>query len=123
MFRLITSADRRLAAISKVVRVRVEFSKNRLNTLLPRSSGTFFTSRSLTLTKLAGGVEDVRDDRRAAGPRSSAGACSSPLLVELRVALVEHQRRAFDVEAEAAVVVARERQRLRRRGSATRAAA
>jgi len=48
--RLITSAVRRLAAISKVVRVRVLFSKNRLNTLLPRSSGTFLTSRSLTLT-------------------------------------------------------------------------
>ncbi|MCY1228483.1 hypothetical protein D9M72_408020 [compost metagenome] len=46
MFRLSTSADSRLAAISKVVRVRVEFSKNRLNTLLPRSSGTFLTSRS-----------------------------------------------------------------------------
>ncbi len=53
MSRLMTSADRRLAAISKVVRVRVEFSKNRLNTLLPRRSGTFFTSRSLTLVKLA----------------------------------------------------------------------
>ncbi|MNE84486.1 hypothetical protein D3C80_1813990 [compost metagenome] len=53
MSRLNTSADRRLAAISKVVRVRVLFSKNRLNTLLPRSSGTFLTSRSLTLTKLA----------------------------------------------------------------------
>jgi hypothetical protein len=51
MSRLITSADSRVAAISKVVRVRVLFSKNRLNTLLPRSSGTFFTSRSLTLTK------------------------------------------------------------------------
>ena len=50
MLRLITSADRRLAAISKVVRVRVECSKNRLNTLLPRSSGTFFTSRSVTPT-------------------------------------------------------------------------
>ena len=50
MFRFITSADSRLAAISKVVRVRVEFSKNRLNTDLPRSSGTFFTSRSVTLT-------------------------------------------------------------------------
>ena len=47
MLRLITSADRRFAAISKVVRVRVEFSKNRLNTeLCPRSNGTFFTSRS-----------------------------------------------------------------------------
>jgi hypothetical protein len=46
MLRLITSADSRLAAISNVVRVRVEFSKNRLNTALPRSSGTFLTSRS-----------------------------------------------------------------------------
>ncbi|CAJ4827131.1 Uncharacterised protein [Burkholderia pseudomallei] len=50
MFRLITSADSRFAAISNVVRVRVEFSKNRLNTDLPRKSGTFFTSRSVTLT-------------------------------------------------------------------------
>ena len=53
MSRLITSADKRVAAISKVVRVRVLFSKNKLKTLLPRSKGTFFTSRSLTLTKLA----------------------------------------------------------------------
>ncbi len=52
MSRLMTSADSRLAAISKVVRVRVLFSKNRLNTLLPRSSGTFFTSRSLTDRKV-----------------------------------------------------------------------
>ena len=44
MFRLITSADKRFAAISKVVRVRVEFSKNILNTDLPRNSGTFLTS-------------------------------------------------------------------------------
>ncbi|OIQ78687.1 hypothetical protein GALL_395990 [mine drainage metagenome] len=51
MSRLNTSADRRCAAISKVVRVRVEFSKNRLNTLFPRSSGTFFTSRLPKLTK------------------------------------------------------------------------
>jgi hypothetical protein len=49
MLRLITSAERRFAAISKVVRVRVEFSKNRLKTLLPRSNGTFFTSRSATV--------------------------------------------------------------------------
>src|SRR2546421_1482488 len=51
MFRLITSAESRLAAISKVVRVRVLFSKNRLKTVLPRKSGTFFTSRSTTDTK------------------------------------------------------------------------
>src|SRR5258705_6615572 len=48
MLRLMTSADRRLAAISNVVRVRVEASKKRLNTLLPRRIGTFFTSRSVT---------------------------------------------------------------------------
>src|SRR5260221_12316695 len=48
MLRLMTSADRRLAAISNVVRVRVEGSKNRLKTLLPRRIGTFFTSRSVT---------------------------------------------------------------------------
>ena len=52
MSRLITSALRRLAAISKVVRVRVLFSKNRLNTLLPRNSGTFLTSRSFTDKKV-----------------------------------------------------------------------
>src|SRR5439155_428912 len=51
IFRLMTSADRRFAAISKVVRVRVEGSKNRLNTDLPRRSGTFFTSRSVTPMK------------------------------------------------------------------------
>ena len=33
--KLITSADKRLAAISNVVRVRVEFSKNKLNTDVP----------------------------------------------------------------------------------------
>src|SRR5574343_834810 len=51
MSRLMTSALKRLAAISKVVRVRVEFSKNRLKTLLPRSSGTFLTSRAETSMK------------------------------------------------------------------------
>src|SRR5882762_5810157 len=51
IFRLMTSADRRFAAISKVVRVRVEASKNRLNTDLPRRSGTFFTSRPVTPMK------------------------------------------------------------------------
>ncbi len=59
MSRLNTSALRRRAAISKVVRVRVLFSKNRLNTLLPRSSGTLFTSRSATLMKLSA-VDRIR---------------------------------------------------------------
>src|SRR5882672_9395788 len=48
IFRLMTSAERRLAAISKVVRVRVEGSKNRLKIDFPRKRGTFFTSRPLT---------------------------------------------------------------------------
>src|SRR6266851_5470664 len=51
IFRLMTSAERRFAAISKVVRVRVEASKSRLNTDLPRRSGTFFTSRPVTPMK------------------------------------------------------------------------
>ena len=38
---LIVSADSRLAAISKDVRVRVEFSKNRLMTVRPRSDVSF----------------------------------------------------------------------------------
>jgi hypothetical protein len=46
-----TSADKRFAAISKVVRVRVLFSKNKLQTVLPLSKGTFFTSRSATPAK------------------------------------------------------------------------
>ena len=36
------SAPRRLAAISKLVRVRVEASKNRLTIILPRSVSSFF---------------------------------------------------------------------------------
>ena len=43
-----TSAERRLPAISKLVRVRVEDSKNRLMMVRPRSVGTFFTSRRPT---------------------------------------------------------------------------
>ena len=44
MLRLSTSAERRLAASSKVVRVRVLFSKKRLATTLPRHRGTFLTA-------------------------------------------------------------------------------
>src|SRR5262245_22714033 len=39
---LTASADRRFAASSKEVRVRVEASKKRLMTVLPRRAGTFF---------------------------------------------------------------------------------
>jgi GNAT superfamily N-acetyltransferase len=122
MSRLMTSADSRVAAISKVVRVRVLFSKNRLNTLLPRSSGTFLTSRSLTPTKPAGGVEDVRDDvARQAFHRQqvdqlavacSTGDCACRAWVSWRAHL----------EAEAPVVVARQCSDCES-GKATRAAA
>src|SRR5688500_5631977 len=78
MFRLRTSAERRLAAISKVVRVRVEGSKNRLNTLLPRSSGTFFTSRSVTPTKESAVSRICRSTSRGR-PSMESRCCSSPL--------------------------------------------
>ena len=42
------SADRRFSAISKLERVRVEASKKRLMTVLPRSVGTFLIGRSPT---------------------------------------------------------------------------
>ena len=90
MSRLITSADRRLAAISKVVRVRVEFSKNRLNTLLPRSSGTFFTSRSLTLVKLAA-VSRMCVTMSLRQALDGQQVDQLAVLVELGVAFVEHQ--------------------------------
>ena len=42
------SADSRLAAVSKLSRVRVESSKNTLHTVLPRSAGTRGLGRRLT---------------------------------------------------------------------------
>src|SRR5512134_1033467 len=77
-FRLMTSAERRLAAISKVVRVRVEGSKNRLNTLLPRSSGTFFTSRSVTPAKDSA-VSRICSRISRGSPSVESRCCSSPL--------------------------------------------
>src|SRR3954467_5368077 len=78
MFRLMTSADRRLAAISKVVRVRVEGSKKRLNTLLPRSSGTFLTSRSVTPAKDSA-VSRICVRISRGRPSMESRCCSSPL--------------------------------------------
>src|SRR3982074_3655459 len=43
--KLITSAERRLAASSKEIRVRVEDSKNRLHTVRPLRIGTFLIVR------------------------------------------------------------------------------
>src|SRR5262252_89607 len=77
MFRLMTSAERRLAAISKVVRVRVEDSKNRLNTLLPRNSGTFFTSRSVTPAKDSA-VSRICTRISRGSPSMESRCCSSP---------------------------------------------
>ena len=45
---LIVSAPRRLPASSNDVRVRVEFSKNRLMTVRPRSRVDFFSGCRLT---------------------------------------------------------------------------
>ncbi len=89
MSRLMTSAESRLAAISKVVRVRVEFSKNRLKTLLPRSSGTFLTSRSLTLRKVpAVSRMCCRMPARQALDRQQMD--QFVVAIELRVAADEH---------------------------------
>src|SRR6185436_16205151 len=77
MFRLMTSAERRLAAISKVVRVRVEGSKKRLKTLLPRKSGTFFTSRSVTPAKDSA-VSRICSRISRGSPSIDSRCCSSP---------------------------------------------
>src|SRR5258706_957352 len=77
MLRLMTSAESRLAAISKVVRVRVEGSKNRLKTLLPRSSGTFFTSRSVTPAKDSA-VSRICSRISRGSPSMDSRCCSSP---------------------------------------------
>src|SRR3954468_6035952 len=78
MFRLMTSAERRLAAISNVVRVRVEGSKKRLNTLLPRRSGTFFTSRSVTPANDSA-VSRIWRRMSRGSPSMESRCCSSPL--------------------------------------------
>src|SRR4051812_30155957 len=94
MLRLMTSAESRLAAISKVVRVRVEGSKNRLNTLFPRSSGTFFTSRSVTPTKDSA-VSRICIRISRGRPSIESRCCSSPFSLScgLRATLsLQHQR-------------------------------
>src|SRR5258706_8023284 len=92
MLRLMTSADRRLAAISKVVRVRVEASKNKLNTLLPRSSGTFFTSRSVTPANDSA-VSRICTRISRGSPSIDSRCCSSPLALSWGLAgIFELQR-------------------------------
>src|SRR5262252_3795458 len=70
---LIASADRRFAAISKLVRVRVEASKKRLMTVFPRSVGTFliclwFTSRKVSAVSR---MKLISSGERSAIPRRS----------------------------------------------------
>src|SRR6478609_10849471 len=119
MSRLITSADSRVAAISNVVRVRVEFSKNRLNTLLPRSSGTFLTSRSLTLAKLEA-VSRMWVTMSRGRPSTDNRWISSPCLLSWGLRFDSMLLLGLDLEAELAGVVARQFQRLRSRQRDTR---
>ncbi len=73
---LTASADSRLAAISNDVRVRVEASRKRLMTVLPRSVGTFLIGRSLisrnrsprAITVSSSGAERGSIPRRWRGP-------------------------------------------------------
>jgi len=58
------SADRRLAAMSKEVLVRVEGSAKKRTTVLPRSVGTFFTGRLLISWKLAAALKIVETSSR-----------------------------------------------------------
>ena len=62
------SADRRLAAVSKDSRVRVESSKNRLHTVLPRSAGTFGLGRWLISA-----IVSVSSSRRRIAVRPELG--------------------------------------------------
>src|SRR6185436_9420246 len=96
-FRLMTSADSRLAAISKVVRVRVEASKNRLNTLLPRISGTFFTSRSVTPAK-GSAVSRICVRISRGSPSIDSRCCSSPLALSCGLGGI------FQIQGQLAVV-------------------
>ena len=86
MSRLSTSADKRLAASSKVLRVRVEFSKNRFTTVLPRSRGTFFTSWLPTTTKELA-VSMIRSSKGRGRPSTVRKWRSSPLSVSCNWAL------------------------------------
>src|SRR6185295_6934047 len=80
-----TSAESRLAAISNVVRVRVDASKKRLNTLLPRSSGTFFTSRSVTPAKDSA-VSRICLRISCGSPSIDSRCCSSPFALSCGLA-------------------------------------
>src|SRR5450830_9254 len=98
MFRLMTSADKRLEAISNVVRVRVEFSKNRLKTLLPRISGTFFTSRSPMLTNDEA-VSRILVMIALGKPSIVSKCCNSPFLFSCGLSMYHRQGKSAVVGA------------------------
>ena len=66
---VIVSADRRLAAVSKLRRVRVESSKKSVATVMPRSAGTLGTGRALISA-----IESVRTSRRSMSSAEFLGA-------------------------------------------------
>ena len=72
-----TSADRRFAAASKEIRVRVESSKKRLTTVLPRNVGNFLT------------VPSERRDNSAAVSRMAIASVLLRSLIERRC-LISH---------------------------------
>src|SRR3954471_8462824 len=109
ILRLMTSADRRLAAISKVVRVRVDGSKKRLKTLLPRRIGTFFTSRSVTPAKESA-VSRICSRISRGRPSMESRCCSSPLALSCGLRCIFRLQR----QRELAVVRALQAQALAR---------
>ena len=72
--RLTVSADSRLAASSKLERVRVDASKNRLAMVLPCRAGTFLTSREETSLK-----ESVESRRSSISSRDRSCSASRSL--------------------------------------------
>src|SRR5262249_39827503 len=79
------SAPRRFAAISKLVRVRVEGSKNKLTTMRPRSTSRVFCERWKYFARSR--MVSISARSRGSIPRSPAGMRSDFL----------HQQNLFDL--------------------------
>lgn len=109
-FSVITSADKRWAASSKVVRVRVEFSKNTLHTVLPRNNGTFFTARAPTSRNESAVSRISVSSSRASRPETGNGAAGP--VIELQRALGVERRHRNGLLKGGGEVLKFERQRL-----------
>ncbi len=72
--KLITSADRRLAASSNEIRVRVEFSRKKFTTVRPRERRHLLDHAGADLAEGLGGVQDPHDVVGASRRPSRAGA-------------------------------------------------